>query len=228
MQWQHISPYSNIPDTLQQSEYFQHSGFPSEEPADDRRTNIVVGMCKYHQTQGRNQPLAARVPGALPATSCRWWASCLAPHLVDKWAAGSSPASLGQRTFSMKNSAFLTFSPIAKIPDRTSMSNFQLRRNLRHLDVVTPSSMHTCSSAETRTNYHIPFTYNSFTLHRELTLIITPSNPNIFWPALERKEKKKVYIFKFGSLPISAWVPLLVTKANILQQTGIYFRVIYE
>lgn len=193
MQWQHISPYSNMPDTLQQNKYFQHSSFPSEESADDRRTNIVVGMYKFHQIQGRNQLLAACVPGALPATSCPWWASCLAPHLVDKWAAGSSPASLGQKAFSMENSTFLNFSPVVKIPDCISMSDFQLRRNCRCLDVVTPSSMHTCSSVETRMNYHMQFTHSSSTyhVHRELTLTITPPNPNI-WPALERKEKRKL------------------------------------
>lgn len=177
---------------LQQSKYFQHSSFPSEEPADDRRTNIVVGMYKFHQTQGGNQPLAARVPGALPATSCRWWASCLAPHLVDKWAAGSSPASLGQKTLSMKNSAFLNFSPIVNIPDWISTSDFQLRSNCECLDAVTPSSMHACSSVETGTNCHIQFTDT----HRY-------SFQPKYLDSFGKKRRKKMYVPKFGLLPIS-------------------------
>lgn len=65
-------------------------------------------------------------------TSCRWWASCPASHLVDEWVAGSSPCNFRKKNvFQGKNSTFLNFSAIFKIPDQTSMSNFQLSRNCR-------------------------------------------------------------------------------------------------
>lgn len=67
MPWQCIVPDSNMHDTLQQTEYFQHSSFPSEDLADDRGTSIVVGTCQFHQTPNGNQLLAANMPGALPA-----------------------------------------------------------------------------------------------------------------------------------------------------------------
>ena len=61
-------------------------------------------------------------------TSCRWWANCPAPHLVDEWTASSSPGNFEEKPpkiFSKKNLTFLNFSPIFKIPDQTSLSNFQ-------------------------------------------------------------------------------------------------------
>lgn len=132
MPWQCTGPDSNMHDTLQQTEYFQHSSFPSEDLADDRGTSIVVGTCQFHRTPNGNQLLAANMPGALPAHQLPMvgklpgfppgrWASCqlLTLQLQKK------------NVFQGKNSTFLNFSAIFKIPDQTSMSNFQLSRNCR-------------------------------------------------------------------------------------------------
>jgi len=94
-------------------------------------------------------------------TSCRRWANRPAPHLGHELTAGSSPGNCEknpQQILSKKNLTFLNFSPVFKIPGQMSLSSFQQSGKSRGPCMVTSSSTHTCSSAETGTDYRIQFT----------------------------------------------------------------------
>lgn len=58
-------------------------------------------------------------------SSCQWWANCPASHLVDEWAASSSPGNFEekhQQIFS-KEKIHVSKFPVFKIPNQTSLSN---------------------------------------------------------------------------------------------------------